>query len=93
MDNNHVPIFTSVQQTGFFFFLVLEIEFRVSQIEARVSTIELMLLAPFKNYFKPGMMVYTPFILALGRQGPVGLCEFEASLFFRLSFRTARVVP
>ena len=33
---------------------------------------------------------YTPLILALGRQRQADLCEFEASLGYRVSFRTAR---
>jgi hypothetical protein len=34
----------------------------------------------------------TPLILALGRQRRADLCEFEASLIFKDSFRTARAV-
>ena len=33
-----------------------------------------------------------PLIPALGRQTQVDLCEFEASLVYRVSFRTARIV-
>ena len=36
-----------------------------------------------------------PFILALKRQRQrlVGFCEFEAGLVYRVSLRTARVIP
>jgi hypothetical protein len=47
-------------------------------------------ISPLKRIIQAGRWWCTPFIPALGRQRQADLCEFDASLVYKVSFRTAR---